>query len=101
MNIIEEKKIKCIYCRSSLLDIMLVESNEDRAEKGLKPLKSIFIINKCWNCNKDNNISTEILNGTTVVQPGMSNKNINIILEDTVVENNIVKNYISISKNRL
>jgi hypothetical protein len=86
-KVLDEITVKCIDCNMPLAIITVTESNESRANKGLKP-----IISKCQAfCDRCNSrsLETKLLYGTTCIQPG--NHKIDIsVLDSDILDNGII-----------
>jgi hypothetical protein len=81
LDILQEQKIKCSNCGTPLAEVLVMESNEQRKERDLKPIKSSFRINNCTKCSNGGSFIHGPFEGTTSV--GTFKDNLLVDVEDT------------------
>jgi hypothetical protein len=87
LSLLKEQIIRCGDCNSPLASIILTETNEHREERGLKPLKSKYIINNCYKCG-GSSFESETFEGSASIAPYKENNVLEVI--DTDIINDVV-----------
>ena len=86
---LKEEQIRCYNCNAPLANIIIIESNEERINKGCDPLSNKFIISNCYRCKEFNKIN-KVFSGTIrICQPkdflDLSIDSTEILNDDTIV----------------
>ena len=67
LRVIKELVISCKDCNTSLVNVVLTETNEDRVKRSIRPLKSKYKVLNCSNCDNGSSLETEVLEGSTSI----------------------------------
>lgn len=82
---LDSQILNCGDCNYPLVDIVLIETNEDRINRGLGPQKSQFRIAKCPKCS-GSSFNSKVFEGSVIVGP--AKKDLKIESDDVDINDN-------------
>lgn len=65
LKVVEDTEIKCGNCNVPLINVVVVETNDDRKIRGLKPQKSQYQV-QCYKCH-GSSFKTKVFEGSTII----------------------------------
>lgn len=89
LKTLQEEKIRCNKCGSTIAHLEVIETNESRIARGLKPFVSMYKVENCPNC-RSSSFWTQFYEGTVIV--GSTRDDIILEGKDTeILEDNSIK----------